>query len=123
MKITRFAILSAALALSAGGTAWAEDPVGRWTGMLSTANGTIPVGVTITKGADGKLAATAENPSQTKDPIPVETVTSDGKTLKVVAPALNGIYEGVWNDELKSWTGSWKQNGQDTALVLVRSQQ
>lgn len=122
MKLARGLILAGVMMLSAG-AAFAEDPVGRWKGLLATPDGEFPVGVTITKGADGKLSAVAESPKQTPDAIPVDTVTSDGKALAFASSAASGAYDGVWNDDLKSWTGHWTQtDGKSFPLVLIRAQ-
>ena len=84
--------------------------------------GEIPLIVTMTKGADGKLAATVV--SQTQAPgvaIPTENVTSDGKTLVFEVGVVTGSYSGAWDATKKTWVGTWKQDGEEMQLDLAKA--
>ena len=99
------------------------DAVGKWTGVVKTLEGgEIPLNVTVTKGTDGKLAATVV--SQTQAPgvaIPTENVTSDGKTLGFEVGVVMGSYLGTWDASKKAWVGTWKQDGEEMQLDLAQA--
>jgi hypothetical protein len=122
MKSIRPIVIAAGLALASAGAACAEDAVGKWTGAVKAQGAEIPLNVTITKGTDGKLSATAESPSQAPGmAIPTENVTSDGKALSFEVAMAMGSYSGAWDAKKKAWVGTWKQGGQDMQLDLARA--
>jgi hypothetical protein len=137
------------VALMAGlaGAASAQDPVGKWTGMLATPNGPMPVGVTITKGPDGQFVAELESPSQAPGKmVPINRVETEGDALTLVLnikPATpdpftqprgfvmkpyivtkipqGGQYDGKWDADKQMWVGTWKQDGLTMKLDFTRA--
>jgi uncharacterized protein len=109
------------MAFSVVAAAFAEDPVGNWSGTLAlpAPQGATAVGIIISKGADGKLAGVGRSASSTA-PIVIDVVTSDGSKLSFTANGIQGAYEGTWDAASKSWKGTWKQQGQDMPLALAR---
>lgn len=121
MKIARMTIVAASLMFGVAAAAWAEDPVGHWVGALKQQDGTsLNVGLKVTKGADGKLVGVGET-AQSTDPIPMENLVSDGAKISFASAAVQGAYEGAWDDASKSWKGTWTQNGQGQPLALTRA--
>ncbi len=115
-------IAAAALVFGAG-AAWAEDAVGKWTGLVKSPDGDIPMVVTVSKDAAGALTAIGESPAQAPGmQIPTENVVSDGSKLAFDVQAVGGRYEGVWDEGKKSWVGTWSQTGYDMPLDLARAQ-
>jgi hypothetical protein len=123
MKSMRRIVIAAGLVLVSAGAAWAEDAVGKWTGVVKTPEGgEIPLNVTVTKGTDGKLAATVASPTQAPGvEIPTENVTSDGKTLGFEVGVVTGSYSGTWDATKKTWVGTWKQDGEEMQLDLAKA--
>jgi hypothetical protein len=114
-------IVATSLMFSVAAAAWAEDPVGRWVGSLKQQDGTsLGVGLKVAKGADGKLVGVGET-AQSTDPIPMENMISDGSKISFSSAAVQGSYEGSWDDASKSWKGTWTQNGQGQPLALTRA--
>ena len=114
---------SAALLMWGAGAAWAEDAVGKWTGLVKSPDGDIPFVLNVAKDADGKLTAMGESPAQAPGmKIPADNVTSDGDTLTFDVASVAGRYEGAWDDAKKSWVGIWSQSGYDMPLDLARGE-
>jgi len=121
MKIARMTIVATSLMLGIAAAAWAEDPIGHWVGSLKQQDGTsLNVGLKVTKDVDGKLVGVGES-AQSTDPIPMENLVSDGSKISFSSAAVQGSYEGAWDDASKSWKGTWTQNGQGQPLALTRA--
>lgn len=117
-----FVAMGMAVALSASGAAWAEDAVGRWVGVVKAPEADIPLNLTVTKDAAGKLAATAESPTQAPGMvIPTENVTNDGDKLTFEVSLAQGSYAGTWDAAKGAWIGVWKQNGLEMPMELQRA--
>jgi hypothetical protein len=120
-SITRI-VVAAGLVLVGAGAAWAEDAVGKWTGAVEFPLWDVPLNVMVTKGTDGKLAATVESPTQAPGVVmPTENVTSDGNALSFEVAMVRGSYSGTWDASKKAWVGTWKQNGRETQLDLTKA--
>jgi len=107
----------AATAMMAGGAARAEDAAGDWAGVLL---GQLHLVVHLTRGSDDKLTGMMESLDQGDAKIAIGTVDATPDHLKFTVPAVNGSYDGAWDDTKKQWTGTWTQ-GQSTALDLHRA--
>jgi len=59
--------------------------------------------------------------AKSTDPIPMENLVSDGSKISFSSAAVQGAYEGAWDDASKSWKGTWTQNGQGQPLALTRA--
>jgi hypothetical protein len=122
MTIRKFGLVTLAAAMIAG-AAYAEDAVGKWSGVVKAPDGDIPFVLNVTKDAAGKLAAVGESPSQAPGmQIPAENVVSDGATLTFQVAAVGGSYAGTWDEAKKSWLGMWKQNNFEMPLDFARSE-
>jgi hypothetical protein len=115
-------VFAMGLALAAIAPAWAEDAVGKWLGNVKSPEGEIPLVLTVTKDAAGKLAAVAESPEQAPGmQIPTENVVSDGLKLSFDVSVVAGDYAGTWDEAKKAWVGTWKQNGLEMPLDFARA--
>jgi pimeloyl-ACP methyl ester carboxylesterase len=106
---------AAALAMLAP-QANAEDAQGYWTGNIANS---VRVVVQFNKPADGRWEATLSVPAQnlvTKVDDVVVTPDQVGFTL----PRLKASYKAAWNDQTKSWNGTWTQ-GRPAPLNLTRT--
>lgn len=113
------AVAAAALSTSA---AFAESPVGTWSGTVKTGEGLAPVAVTITKAPDGTLGGASRSPLKKGGaPIELEKVSSDGKSLSFNAPEAGGGFKGVWSEEKKAWIGRWGSEDGPLDMVLTRN--
>lgn len=122
MTIRRFGLVTLAATMIAG-AAYAEDAAGKWSGMVKAPDGDIPFVLSVAKGADGKLSAVGESPSQAPGvQIPAENVISDGSALTFDVAAVGGSYSGAWDEAKKAWVGVWKQGGFDMPLDFSRSE-
>jgi hypothetical protein len=122
MTIRKLGLVTLAAAMIAG-AAYAEDAVGKWSGVVKAPDGDIPFVLNVTKDAAGQLAAVGESPSQAPGmQIPAENVVSDGATLTFQVAAVGGSYAGTWDDAKKSWLGIWKQGNFDMPLDFARSE-
>src|SRR5690349_2043847 len=63
MKSVRWVVLGM-LAMTAAPFAMAQEPAGKWTGIVKAPGLDIPLVLVVTKAADGKLSATVESPNQ-----------------------------------------------------------
>jgi uncharacterized protein len=113
-------LLLAAASLAMAASAWAEDAVGKWSGVLATPGGDLPLVMTVAKAADGKLSANLESPAQAPGRlIPADTIASDGTTISFTVAALQVSYSGKWDAAKKAWVGTFVQGG-SLPLSLTR---
>src|SRR5690242_7743779 len=111
MKPVR-ALVLAACSFAYAAAACAEDAVGKWTGTLTTPGGELPLVVTVTKAADGKLSGNLESVAQAPgQPFPLDTITSDGSTLSWTLSMVGASFTGKWDAAQKAWVGSFTQGG------------
>src|SRR6185295_5002267 len=103
--------------------AWAEGAVGKWSGVLTgTPQGDLPLVITVTKSADGKLSANLESPAQAPGMlIPATTIASDGATIAFTVENLGVNYSGKWDAAKKAWVGTFTQNGGSLPLSLAKA--
>ena len=112
------AVALAACSLAMAGVAWAEDAVGKWSGVVG---GALPIVITVTKAADGKLSATLESTAQAPGrQFPLDTITSDGTTLSFSLAMVQASFTGKWDAAQKAWVGTFTQ-GSDVPLSLTRA--
>ncbi|HEX5008513.1 MAG TPA: hypothetical protein VFV70_15470 [Hyphomonadaceae bacterium] len=118
MKPVRI-LAPAACSLAVAAAAWAEDAAGKWSGVVA---GAIPIVITVTKAADGKLSATLESTAQAPgQQFPLDTITSDGATLSFSLAMVQASFTGRWDAAQKAWVGTFTQ-GADVPLSLTRAQ-
>jgi pimeloyl-ACP methyl ester carboxylesterase len=95
--------------------------IGDWQGKLNTGAISLRIVFHIKSETSGKLSATMDSPDQSAYGLPVGDVTINGKRVKFVLPAVNGVYEGTLSDSGKVIDGRWEQSGASLPLVLTLS--
>jgi hypothetical protein len=62
-------------------------------------------------GPDKKLTAEFYSIDQTSDPLPVDSISLDGRSVKVALPMIQGSYAGTLSADSNSIDGVWTQRG------------
>ncbi|MBO0748828.1 MAG: hypothetical protein J2O44_00145, partial [Porphyrobacter sp.] len=116
------AALAALMTIAMATPAMAEgapDPVGDWSGVLTTPRGALTLIVHVARDAKGALAATLESPDQGPGTMPAsEFAAGDGHLAWKIA-AIGASYKGDWDAAKNRWQGTFTQ-GADLPLVLTR---
>lgn len=113
---------AAMAAMIMAGSAWAEDAVGKWVGVVKAPEADIPFNLNVAKDSSGALSATAESPSQAPGMvIPTENVANDGDKLSFEVAMAQASYSGTWDAANSVWVGVWKQNGFEMPMELRRA--
>ncbi len=106
------------LAMFAAGAA-AQEAAGKWAGVVKAPGAELPIIVTVAKAADGTLSGGLESPTQAQGMvIPIDTIKADEELFSFTIPSIQGDFMGVWQDEVKSWSGAWTQSGRSFPLEL-----
>jgi hypothetical protein len=90
-------------------TLYAQDIAGDWQGMLKVGAQDLRVVLRIEKSDNGVWKATSYSLDQSPEGIPASSMTVQGSSLKVVSDALQGVYEGKFNADWTSISGTWTQ--------------
>ncbi|MGA1981338.1 MAG: TIGR03435 family protein [Acidobacteriaceae bacterium] len=109
-----------ALAAMLGTGARAQDLSGNWQGTLKVGKD-LRVIFNVYKGEKDGWSAKFYSIDQTPQPIPVNSVTKQGSTVKMTIDMIGGGFEGKLSDDGKTMTGTWTQGQQPFPLVLVRA--
>jgi len=109
-----------ALTMLLGSSLHGQDIVGDWQGTLKAGSQELRVVLQISKGDGGSWKATIYSIDQTADAIPVNTVTLERSTLKLIVDELRGAYEGKLSADRASISGTWTQ-GAPLPLELRRA--
>jgi hypothetical protein len=121
MKSVRGVVL-AMLAMTAAPFAMAQEPAGKWTGIVKAPGLDIPLVLVVTKAADGKLSATVESPNQAPGMLmPVDSIALANGELTFAMAEIRGDYKGKWSESAKAFDGTWMQNGTAMELDLARA--
>ncbi|MFM7189056.1 MAG: alpha/beta hydrolase family protein [Armatimonadota bacterium] len=96
--------------------------IGDWQGKLNTGAISLRLVFHIKAEASGTLSATMDSPDQSAYGLPVGDVTLDGKSVKLVLPAVNGTLSGTLNDTGTVITGRWEQGGASLPITLTFSE-
>ena len=110
-----------ALATMFGTGARAQDLSGNWQGTLKVGGKDLRVIFNLYKGEKDGWSAKLYSIDQTPQPIPVNSVTKQGSTVKMTIDLIGGGFEGKLSDDNKTMTGTWTQGTQPFPLVLVRA--
>lgn len=108
--------LTAATVMTVG-FAHAEDATGYWQGTIASS---LKVFLQVNKTADGTLEGTLSVPQQGMVAKVDQLVATDDQLGFALLP-LNASYTARWSDQDKQWTGTWRQGGQATPLLLTRA--
>jgi len=119
MKFKLFAMLT--LLCWSGGILFGQDLAGTWQGTLSTPANKLRVVFKITGGADGKLTGQGFSIDQGAQPIPMNSISLDGRTARWKLDALGASYEGVFTADGNSINGTMTQGPGPLPLTLSRA--
>jgi hypothetical protein len=118
------AIVTACLCLSMlllfPGVLGAQELVGDWQGTLVFGKVKLRTILKVSAGADKKLMAEFYSIDQTTDPIPVDSISLEGRSVKFALPIINGSFAGTMSADANSIDGTWTQ-GSSTPLKLERA--
>ena len=103
-----------------GGAARGQDLLGNWQGTLKVGKD-LRIIFNIYKGDKDGFSAKMYSIDQTPQPIPVNSVTKSGSSIKISVEMLGGSYQGRLSDDGKTMTGTFTQGAQSFPLVLVRA--
>lgn len=98
-----------------------EGVTGEWLGALDVGSVKLRLALHVEKKDDGSLGAVLDSIDQ-KAKIPVDTVTFEGRTLRLTLKAIGGAYEGTLNADGSALQGTWSQGGQSLPLTLDRQE-
>ncbi len=104
--------------LSAQNTVSGKKVAGSWIGKLSADGMTLRVVFNLRLTEKDSLTATLDSPDQGAKDFPCGKVTLDKDKLVVLAPGINGEYNGTLTGD--SITGTWTQNGGTLPLNLKK---
>jgi pimeloyl-ACP methyl ester carboxylesterase len=93
---------------------------GYWRGQLKTPVAALTIGLTISSGKDGALAATLDSPDQGAMDIPVASITLTGRVLRAEVRRIGGVYEATLRDDGQALVGEWRQGPGAFPLTLER---
>jgi pimeloyl-ACP methyl ester carboxylesterase len=99
------------------------DVTGDWQGKIEIAGSTLRIVFHVTKGADGKLAATMDSPDQNVAGIAVSSVSFSRDTLRLESDVVRGGFVGRYDKTKGTIEGKWTQGGLPLPLTLERIDQ
>jgi uncharacterized protein (TIGR03435 family) len=119
MKLRLIAVL--AVVLFAGGTLFGQDLAGTWQGTLAPP-GPPPLRVVfkIAKAADGKFTGQGFSIDQGGQPIPMNAISLEGRTVKFKIDPISASYEGTFGPDGNAINGTFTQ-GMPLPLNLARA--
>jgi uncharacterized protein (TIGR03435 family) len=110
----------AVLAAMFGGVARAQDISGNWQGTLKVGKD-LRIIFNLYKGDKDGWSAKMYSIDQTKQAIPVNSVTRQGSDIKMTVDMIGGSFAGKLSEDGKTITGTWTQATQPFPLTLVRA--
>jgi len=119
MKFRLLAMLT--LFCGAGATLFGQDLAGTWQGTLSAAQGRQLRVVFKITAADGKFAGQGFSIDQGGQPIPMNEISVDGRTVKWKLAALSASYEGAFTPDGIAINGTMTQGPSPLPLNLTRA--
>jgi uncharacterized protein len=96
---------------------------GTWQGALETNGMRFRLQLHISHDAQGKLVATMDSIDQGISDFRATQITQTDAVIHLELPAIRGIYDGTLNSVRNTISGTWRQNGDPTALLFKRSDQ
>jgi uncharacterized protein (TIGR03435 family) len=104
----------------AAATTSTRDIAGTWQGTLHVGQD-LRIVVKITKVNAGGYQAVNYSIDQGGQPIPVDSITLDGSTVKMSMKVIGGAYEGKLSADGKTIAGNWTQGPNPLALDFTRA--
>jgi hypothetical protein len=105
--------------LSAQNGSAKKNITGSWLGKLSANGMDLRVIFNLKLAGKDSLTFTLDSPDQGAKDIPGGQVTLDNKKLVLLAPSINGEYNGIVTGD-STIEGTWSQNGNDLSLNLKK---
>src|SRR5450631_876115 len=112
-------LLIAVLAGMFGGVARAQDLSGNWQGTLKVGDKSLRIIFNIYKGDKDGWSAKMYSIDQTKQAIPVNSVTRTGSDIKMTIDMIGGGFAGKLSADGKTIAGTWTQATQPFPLTLA----
>jgi hypothetical protein len=97
-----------------------SDIDGLWEGTLEAGSEKLRLVLHILTYEDG-MTARLDSPDQNATGIPITTITRDGRKLKLELRELGAGYQGTFDTELTTVSGTWEQGGASLPLVMKRT--
>jgi hypothetical protein len=97
-----------------------SDIDGTWEGVLDAGAEKLRIVLHILTYEDGMMAR-LDSPDQNSFGIPITTISREGTKLKFELKQIGGSYDGSFNPELTTVSGTWEQGGGTLPLVLKRT--
>lgn len=119
-QTTRIVCLCFWLLMLVPGVLGAQELTGDWQGTLVFGKVKLRIILKVSGNADEKLTAELYSIDQTTDPIPVDSISEEGKTVKFALPIINGSFAGTMSADANTIDGTWTQGG-PTPLKLERA--
>jgi pimeloyl-ACP methyl ester carboxylesterase len=98
---------------------FAQDITGNWNGLLALPNGSMRIGITITKNGTG-YTATTSSPDQGVKDFPVKSISFENNTLLFSIPQVQADYKGIYQSN--SFKGTFTQGGYSLPLDFGRDE-
>ena len=102
------------------GVLGAQELVGDWQGTLDFGKVKLRTILKVSPGADKKLTAEFYSIDQTTDPMPVDSISFEGRSVQFALPMIQGSFAGTMSADANSIDGTWTQ-GSATPLKLERA--
>jgi pimeloyl-ACP methyl ester carboxylesterase len=114
-------LIAGGMAMGQGAPPASKGLVGPWAGPLKVAPGVeLRIELKVKASEDGKsLTANFISPDQSPEPIAVDSITLEGKSVRFDIKKLNGSYAGELDPEARKIRGHWTQNGRAMDLDLA----
>ncbi len=93
------------------GTLSGQELVGDWQGTLVIGQVRLRTILKVSPGPDKRLTAEFYSIDQTSDPLPVDSLSLDGRSVKFALPMIQGSYAGTLSADSNSIDGVWTQRG------------
>src|SRR5436305_4222626 len=98
----------------------AQEVVGYGQGTLVAGQAKLRTILKVSAGPDKKLTAEFYSIDQTTDPLPVDSVSMEGKSVKFTLTMIHGSYAGTMSADSNSIDGTWTQ-GSSSPLKFERA--
>src|SRR5262245_56379971 len=118
MKLRLFAVI--ALVLCASATLFGQDLAGTWQGTLATPAAQLRVVFKIASAPDGKFTGQGFSIDQGGQPIPMNSISVQGKTVKWKLDVIAATFEGTFAPDGNAINGTMTQ-GQPLPLNVTRA--
>lgn len=89
----------------------AQELVGDWQGTLVIGQAKLRLILKVSSGTDKKLTAELYSIDQTSDPLPVDSISLEGKSVNFALPMIHGSFAGTLSPDSNSIDGTWTQGG------------